>query len=54
MVPNADSEGAYIGAPIGHKMLEDYFHLQPFLVDRPGDHNWLDDVSQSLVGSGGH
>jgi penicillin-binding protein 2 len=54
MVPNADSEGAYVGAPIGHKMLEDYFHLQPFLVDRPGDHNWLDDVSQSLVGSGGH
>jgi penicillin-binding protein 2 len=54
MVPNADSEGAYVGAPIGHKMFEDYFHLQPYLPDIPKDHNWLDDVSQSLVGSGGH
>jgi penicillin-binding protein 2 len=54
MVPNADSEGAYIGAPIGHKMIEDYFHLQPYLIDRPGDTYWLDDVSQQLVGPGGH
>lgn len=54
MVPNADSEGAYVGAPIGHKMFEDYFHLKPYLVDHPGDTNWLDDVQQSLVGSGGH
>jgi penicillin-binding protein 2 len=54
MVPNADSEGAYVGAPIGHKLLEDYFHLKPYLVDHPADTNWLDDVIQSLVGSGGH
>jgi penicillin-binding protein 2 len=54
MVPNANSEGAYVGAPIGHKMIEDYFHLQPYLVDHPGDTYWLDDVSQILVGPGGH
>ncbi len=29
MVPNADSEGAYVAAPIAHKIFEDYFHLKP-------------------------
>jgi penicillin-binding protein 2 len=48
MVPNANSEGAYVAAPIAHKLLLDYFHLKPTKA------NWLDDVSQQLVGTGGN
>jgi penicillin-binding protein 2 len=46
VVPYANSEGAYTAAPIAHKALEDYFHLQPTKA------NWLDDVTQQLVGGG--
>ena len=53
MVPNAGGEGAYVSAPIAHKIFEDYFHLKPKLPDKPGDTNWLDDVSATLVGTGG-
>jgi len=53
MVPYAGGEGAYAAAPIAHKIFEDYFHLKPILPDKPGDSNWLDDVSATLVGSGG-
>lgn len=48
MVPNADSEGAYVAVPIGHKIMEDYFGL------KPTKRNWLDDVSQQLVGGNGN
>ncbi|HLJ66601.1 MAG TPA: penicillin-binding protein 2 [Chloroflexota bacterium] len=46
LVPDANAEGAYVAAPIAHKALEDYFHLKPTKA------NWLDDVSQTLVGGG--
>jgi penicillin-binding protein 2 len=52
-VPHANAEGAYVAAPIAHKIFEDYFHLKPKLPDKPGDANWLDDVSQTTVGGGG-
>ncbi|MGH2443994.1 MAG: penicillin-binding transpeptidase domain-containing protein, partial [Chloroflexota bacterium] len=38
MVPNAGGEGAYVAAPIAHKVLEDYFHL-PTLRG-----SWLDNT----------
>jgi penicillin-binding protein 2 len=47
LVPNANGEGAYVAAPIAHKVLEDYFHLAPLKKD------WLIDVTQQLVPSGG-
>jgi penicillin-binding protein 2 len=54
LVPHANAEGAYIAAPIAHKIFEDYFHLKPKMPDLPPtDTNWLDDVSQQLVGGGG-
>lgn len=54
MIPNANGEGAYVAAPIAHKLLEDYFHLKPSKPKTPGPCGcWLDDVSQTLVGSGG-
>jgi penicillin-binding protein 2 len=54
LVPHANAEGAYVSAPIGHKIFEDYFHLKPFLPDKPPtDTNWLDDVTQQTVGGGG-
>ncbi len=53
LVPNAAAEGAYYAAPIAHKIMEDYFHLKPFLPDKPGDANWLDDVTQQEVSSAG-
>jgi len=46
LVPNANAEGAYVAAPIAHKVLEDYFHL-PSL--KP---NWVQDVQQTLVPGG--
>jgi hypothetical protein len=46
LVPNANAEGAYVAAPIAHKVLEDYFHL-PSL--KP---NWVQDVHQTLVPGG--
>lgn len=46
LVPNANAEGAYVAAPIAHKVLEDYFHL-PSL--KP---NWVQDVQQKLVPGG--
>jgi penicillin-binding protein 2 len=47
MVPYAGGEGAYVAAPIAHKVLEDYFHLPP---SKP---NWLSEVTQTLVTSTG-
>lgn len=47
LVPNADSEGAYVAAPVAHKVLEDYFHLPPSKKD------WLNDVQRFLVQSAG-
>jgi penicillin-binding protein 2 len=47
LVPNANAEGAYVAAPIAHKVLEDYFHLAPLKKD------WLVDVQQMLVPSAG-
>ena len=47
MVPYAGGEGAFVAAPIAHKVLEDYFHLPS---NKP---NWLDDVKQELVPSPG-
>jgi cell division protein FtsI/penicillin-binding protein 2 len=47
LVPNANAEGAYVAAPIAHKMLEDYFRLAPLKK------NWLIDVQQLLVPSAG-
>ncbi|MGH2447628.1 MAG: penicillin-binding protein 2, partial [Chloroflexota bacterium] len=44
LVPNANAEGAYVSAPIAHKLLEDYFHLPPHPTD------WLSTVQQLLVG----
>lgn len=44
MVPNAGGEGAYVSAPIAHKILEDYFHL-------PAKADWVNGVSATLVGS---
>jgi hypothetical protein len=43
MVPNANSEGAYLAAPIAHKIFEDYFHL------KPTKRNWLDDVTTQIT-----
>lgn len=53
LVPHANAEGAYVAAPIAHKIFEDYFHLKPKLPDLPKDSNWLDDVRQITVGGGG-
>jgi penicillin-binding protein 2 len=47
MVPGADAEGAYVAAPIAHKIFEDYFHLPP---SKP---NWVDDVQRTLLPNGG-
>lgn len=49
LVPNAGGEGAYVAAPIAHKLLEDYFHLPV----QKGE--WLSnpEFCTCLVGSGG-
>lgn len=47
VVPSASSEGAYLAAPIAHKVFEDYFHLKP---TKP---NWLIDVSRQLTSTNG-
>lgn len=47
LVPHADAEGAYVAAPIGHKILEDYFHLPPL------KNSWPNDVQDTLLPSGG-
>jgi penicillin-binding protein 2 len=54
LVPNAGGEGAYVAAPIAHKILEDYFHLPAAKPKTPGPCGcWLDDVQQVLVGNTG-
>ncbi|HEX6507720.1 MAG TPA: penicillin-binding protein 2 [Chloroflexota bacterium] len=53
LIPNANSEGAYIAAPIAHKVFEDYFHLKPKVFDIPNSTSWLDDVSQQFATAGG-
>lgn len=47
MVPYSGGEGAYVAAPIAHKIFEDYFHL------RPTKPNWLVDVQALLAFPGG-
>ncbi|HEX8917572.1 MAG TPA: penicillin-binding protein 2 [Chloroflexota bacterium] len=53
-VPHAGGEGAYVSAPIAHKIFEDYLHLPPAKPKTPGPCGcWLDDVQPILVGTGG-
>lgn len=52
MVPNAGAEGAYVSAPIAHKIFEDYFHLKPTL-EPPATSSWVQEVQQILVGGAG-
>jgi penicillin-binding protein 2 len=47
VVPSASSEGAYLAAPIAHKVFEDYFHKAPTKPD------WLVDVSRQLTSTNG-
>jgi penicillin-binding protein 2 len=52
MVPYAAGEGAYVAAPIAHKLLEDYFHVSPIL-EPPATTSWVQEVQQQLVGNTG-
>lgn len=52
MVPYADAEGAYVAAPVAHKIMEDYFHLKPIL-EPPATTSWVQEVQKQLVGATG-
>jgi penicillin-binding protein 2 len=47
LVPHANAEGAYVAAPIAHKIFEDYFHLRPL------KNSWPNDVQDIRLPSGG-